>query len=67
MVGELGLSGREVKRAGVLEELACGRLRQQRASELLGVSPPVFVNIVVGFFMRQLRRFLVVPPWMYWG
>lgn len=28
---------------------------------------PVFVNIVVGFFMRQLRRFLVVPPWMYWG
>lgn len=38
MVGELGLSDREVKRAGVLEELACGRLRQRRASELLGVS-----------------------------
>ncbi len=46
MVGELGLSDREVKRAGVLEELACGRLRQRRASEMLGVSG------------RQIKRLL---------
>lgn len=44
MVGELGLSDREVKRAGVLEELVCGRLRQRRAGELLGVS------------VRQIKR-----------
>lgn len=46
MVGELGLSDREVRRVGVLEELASGRLRQRGASELLGVST------------RQVKRLL---------
>lgn len=38
MAEELGLSKQEVERCGVLAELVGGRMRQARASELLGLS-----------------------------
>ena len=48
MVEELGVSEREVERAGVLAEVVSGRMRQSRAGEVLGLS------------VRQVKRLVRV-------
>lgn len=46
MDGEVGMTQRELERAGVLAEVAGGRMRQRRAAEVLGLS------------VRQVKRLL---------